>query len=100
MQTDKQILTADATTSIVVADKRIHESAVIQYSCRRGALAQAGKLTVMNKVSSVDVDVQATGDDVGITFTGSFSGNNIQLDSALSAGVNVVFNYNLQKLKI
>jgi len=101
MQTDKQVLTADATTSIIVADKRVHESAVVQYSCRRGASAQAGKLTITNKVTSVDVDTQYTGDDIGLTFSGSFSGNNILLDAALDSSANDVhFNYILTKINV
>ena len=98
MQTEKKTLTANDTTSIVVADKRVHSSAIVEYSCRRGALAQAGKLTLMNKVSSVDVDVASTGDDMGLTFTGSFSSNDIQLDCALTAGNDVVLSYNFKTL--
>jgi len=101
MQTEKQVLTANATTSIVVGNAKLDDSIIVRYSCRRNALSQAGKIILMNKMSLVETNTQYSGDDMGLTFSGSFSGDNIQLDIALdNSDINVNLNYTIEKIQL
>lgn len=101
MTTEKQTLTANATTAMTVGNKTMHESVIVRYSCKRGSNFQAGKVILTNLASSVDVDYQVTGNDIGLTFTGTFSGNNILLNGVLdNSASDVIFNYRIETINL
>ena len=101
MQTETLQLTAGATSSTVVGNKKIDQCAILHYSIKRNALYMTGKIQVTDLMSTVDVTNNYTGDDCGITLSGSYSSDDIVLSVALdSSAGDCEMKYTLEKIKI
>ena len=95
-------LAANATTNINVGDVTLDHGIVISYACTRGALFQAGQITILSEVAAVDYNNDWFSDDVGLTVGADVSGNNMRLNMAVdnSSGTAITFNYNVTKITL
>lgn len=100
--TTQVILTHDALTNVTIGNKTTDGSVVLNYSCVRGALYAAGRITVLNRGgATAEVFHLWDGDDCGIDnvgtpITADFSGAYMRLNITVDdVSVNdVTFNYN------
>jgi len=107
MATLHATLPDSATTNITIGNNLTDAGIVVDYSCARGALYQAGRMRVVNKVTTAEVLHQWFGDDTGLDdfatpLTADILGNNIRLNITVNGdSVNdVVFNYNLAIIEL
>jgi hypothetical protein len=107
MSTINTTLTANSLNNIIIGDITTDEGIIINYSCSRGSLYSSGRIKVLSKVTSADVEHRWFGDDPGIDTVASpmaadISGNNIRLNITVDASDanDVTFNYNLEIIKL
>jgi hypothetical protein len=79
MEPIKGTLLASAAHSITIGNIRKDRAVIIRYTGKRGGLIQYGKIVVLNKFSTVDVSNDFSGDDIGVTITGTVTDPDIIL---------------------
>ena len=105
MATLHATLTASAANDIVVGNKNIDDSIVINFSCTRGALAEMGRVWVINDADFPEPSIRVSYDDCGLWDTApamSYDGDDIILTITVNndSATDVVFNYQLTKIKL
>ena len=97
----KETLAGGGTGNIVLGDKTVYRTFIIQYSLKRGAVYEEGILRILNASATVQMlrDEQDNG-DCGVTFTVNISGDNVRLGYVVTAGVDVTMNYIIRKVAI
>ena len=104
MATLHKDLTANAATEIVVGNSTLDDSIVINYSCTRGALAETGRIWVINDTDEPEPAYNTYFDDCGLFDTPpamSYDGTDIVLTITVNddSANDVVFNYQLTTIK-
>lgn len=89
-------------SNLVVGNVNTDAGIVIDYSCSRGSLFQAGVIKLLNRGTTIEVFHRSFGDDIGISdvlspVSGDIDGSNIRLNITVNntLSTNVTFNYNL-----
>jgi hypothetical protein len=87
----------NATTNTNVGDITTDHGLTINYGASRGTDYQAGTISILSKVATVDWNWSYFATDIGMTLTTDISGNNIRLVAVVdNSSVNdVIFNYNI-----
>jgi uncharacterized protein (TIGR02145 family) len=90
------VLPADNTTNLTIGNKLVDGSIILNYVAIRGALYQQGEIILLNRGTSAEVSYSYDMDDIGLTVTGSISGNNLKLNLIVdnSSSDDVEFYYN------
>jgi hypothetical protein len=82
METINRTLQVGVTT-IAVGNVKSDACITSQFTAKRGGLSQSGKITMTNRFSTMDVSVEVTGDELGITYSGSVSGDSLILSATV-----------------
>lgn len=98
-----ETLNRNTTTHVNVGNIATDHGVLVTWGATRGSLRAAGQTAVLSKGSGNTPDWNNSffGDDVGLSMTATFSGNNLRLSCVVdSAANNVEFYYNLATIEL